>query len=310
MSQLFKIESFVTVARMGSFVKAAKVLGITASMLSRRIADLEETLHVRLIERTTRTMVLTDCGVTYLERCTAILALLEQADSEVRSSAGELSGVLRISAPMAFGIGVFVALWGDFETLYPQIKLDIHLSDAPLSTMAMTADVCLRMGAAEPSDMAMRSLASVQMVLCAAPSYFKQHALIYQPKDISEGSGHRVVICTDTYGDTAHGSGELWTFIDVQGGKHVVSAAGLPGIRCNVSETCVALALDGQGLLYAPLFCVENHLSSGGLKRALTHYQSAPLSIQALYPSNKHLNSKVRTMLDYLSQTLESKRWG
>jgi DNA-binding transcriptional LysR family regulator len=292
MSDLKQLEAFVTVAQQGSFVSASHKLGLSKAMVSRRVADLEAALQVRLINRTTRKTALTESGRAYFERCADILLQLDEANAALSANAAQVRGTLRINAPLSFGNLRLAPLWGAFMLQYPLVQLDVVLSDRLVDTVEEGFDLTIRVGQLQASSLVSRQLTTSCMVLCASPKYLKHAAPLLTPKDIA---AHRVTVYTGS------SNGNTWPFTDSKGLQQPIAVNALPGVRCNSGDTCVAAAVAGYGLSYQPLFLVESALKAGTLKVLLSDYDTPELGIHALYPSRKHLSGKVRAMVDFLS---------
>jgi DNA-binding transcriptional LysR family regulator len=295
MSDLKQLEAFVTVAQLGSFVAASHKLGLSKAMISRRVADLETALQVRLMNRTTRKTALTESGRAYFERCADILLQLDEANAALSANAAQVRGTLRINAPLSFGNLRLAPLWGAFMLQYPQVQLDVVLSDRLVDTIEEGFDLTIRIGQLQTSSLVSRQLSAAHMVLCAAPKYLKRAAPLLTPQDIA---AHRVTVYTGS------NTGSAWSFVDKQGAKHLIEVSDLPGLRCNSGDTSVAAAIAGYGLSYQPTFLVDSALTDGSLTVLLPEYSTPLLGIHALYPSRKHLSGKVRAMVDFLASTL------
>jgi DNA-binding transcriptional LysR family regulator len=292
MSDLKQLEAFVTVAQLGSFVAASDKLGLSKAMVSRRVADLEAALQVRLINRTTRKTALTESGRAYFERCADILHQLDEATEALSIHAAQVRGILRINAPLSFGNLQLAPLWGAFMMQYPQVQLDVVLSDRLVDTVEEGFDLTIRIGLLQPSSLVARQLSTARMTLCAAPKYLQHAPALKKPQDIA---AHRVTVYTGS------SNGQDWPFTDASGNMHNVSVHALPGVRCNSGDTCVAAAVAGYGLTYQPQFLVQHALAQGTLRALLTDYTTPEIGIHALYPSRKHLSGKVRAMVDFLA---------
>jgi DNA-binding transcriptional LysR family regulator len=269
-------------------------------MISRRVADLETVLQVRLLNRTTRKISLTESGRAYFERCADILNQLGEATDAVTANASQVRGRLRINAPLSFGNAHLAALWGAFMLQYPHVELDIVLSDRLVDTVEEGFDLTIRIGTLQPSSLVVRQLGTTSMALCAAPKYLAQTPAIRVPDDILQ---HRVSVYT---GST---NGSQWAFTDGAGKTQTINVSALKGLRCNSGDTGLVAAIAGYGLCYNPVFLVESALKEGTLVRVLPQYTSPTLGIHALYPSRKHLSGKVRAMVDFLAQQFGEKRW-
>ncbi len=300
MQDLKQLEAFITVAQSSSFVAAAHKLGVSKALISRRVADLEASLQVRLLNRTTRKTTLTENGQAYFERCADILTQLGEATAAVTANASNIRGKLRINAPLSFGNLHLAPLWGAFMLQYPQVELDVVLSDRLVDTVEEGFDLTVRIGDLQASSLVSRQLTSARMVLCAAPKYLAQAPAISALQDLAE---HRVTVYTGS------SKGAVWRMTDPQGKAQQLVVTALPGVRANSGDTCVAAAVAGYGLCFQPMFLVEPLLRSGQLQAVLPQFVGPSLGIHALYPSRKHLSGKVRAMVDFLAQAFADKRW-
>jgi DNA-binding transcriptional LysR family regulator len=300
MQDLKQLEAFIAVAQTSSFVAAADKLNVSKAMVSRRVADLEASLQVRLLNRTTRKTSLTENGRAYFERCADILNQLSEATAAVTANATHIRGKLRINAPLSFGNAHLAPLWGAFMLQYPQVELDVLLSDRIIDTVEEGFDLTIRIGQLQPSSLVARQLTSARMVLCASPKYLAQAPALKVPQDILQ---HRVAVYTGS------ANGNTWSLTDAAGVKHMIGVATLSGVRCNSGDTCAAAAIAGYGLTYQPMFLVEAALQSGQLVPVMPMMTSPEIGIHALYPTRKHLSGKVRAMVDFLSQAFADKCW-
>jgi DNA-binding transcriptional LysR family regulator len=300
MQDLKQLEAFITVAQLNSFVAAADKLNVSKAMISRRVADLEASLQVRLLNRTTRKISLTESGRAYFERCADILNQLGEATAAVTANTAQVRGKLRINAPLSFGNAHLAPLWGAFMQQYPLVELDIVLSDRMVDTIEEGFDLTIRIGTLQASSLVVRQLASASMAACAAPKYLAQHPAINKPSDILQ---HKVAVYTGSV------NGSNWSFTHHLGETQIISVAALKGLRCNSGDSVAAASIAGYGLCFNPMFLVENALKTGTLVRVLPEYGCPVLGIYALYPSRKHLSGKVRAMVDFLAQQFANKRW-
>jgi DNA-binding transcriptional LysR family regulator len=288
MDQFKEIESFVAVAQLGSFVKAADRLGISKAMVSRNVSELEARLGVRLMQRTTRRLSLSDAGAEYLQRCVQILGELHDANSAVSASAVQAQGVLKISAPLTFGIRHLAPLWGEFLRIHPRVELEVNLNDRVVDLIEEGYDLAVRIGQLHSSSLIARRIAGTRLVLCASPRYLQQAAPIQSLDDISE---HDVI--SYTYLAT----GERWHFAGPGGARSIEVR---PRLRSNSGDTCRAAALADQGIVFQPSFLVGEDLKSGRLVEILPQYAGPEMDISVVYPSRHHLSHKVRAMVEFL----------
>jgi DNA-binding transcriptional LysR family regulator len=288
MDQFKEIESFVAVAQLGSFVKAADRLGLSKAMVSRNVSELEARLGVRLMQRTTRRLSLSDAGAEYLQRCVQILGELHDANAAVSASAVQAQGVLKISAPLTFGIRHLAPLWGEFLRIHPRVELEVNLNDRVVDLIEEGYDLAVRIGQLYSSSLIARRIAGTRLVLCASPRYLQQAAPIQGLDDITD---HDVI--SYTYLAT----GERWHFTGPGGARSIEVR---PRLRSNSGDTCRAAALADQGIVFQPSFLVGEDLKAGRLVEILPQYAGTEMDISVVYPSRHHLSHKVRAMVEFL----------
>ena len=297
MDQLRQIEAFVAVVQNGSFVAAAEKLGSSKAVVSRLVLQLEATLDTRLLNRTTRRQSLTEAGTDYLERSRKILDDLSEANLAASAGTARPVGRLRINAPVSFGNLHLATLWGGFLQLYPDVTLDITLSDRMVDLVEDGCDLAIRIARLPDSSLISRQLTSTRIVLCASPAWLQRHPPLTRIEDIA---AHPVVAYSYWSG------GDVWAFDGPQGKVDVITRARL---RSNSGDTCLAAALTGQGLILQPDFIVGPDLKAGRLVEVLPQYKAPVLAIHAVYPSRQHLSVKVRRMVDWLAAAFEVPGW-
>lgn len=286
------MQTFVAVVDTGSFVRAAERLGQSKASTSRHITELEEHLGVRLLHRTTRRLSLTDEGRRYLATCREILESLDAAETELTAGTASARGLLRINAPVSYGIRHLAGLWPAFMQQHPALRLEVTLSDRAVDLVEDGVDVAIRIGRLEPSSLVARRLATTRICLCAAPSYLEARGRPEHPRDLTN---HRVI------GYSYWASGDEWTF-ESDAGTEAVRVA--PVMQSNNGETCVAAAIAGGGLVLQPEFLVAEALAQGQLVELLSAYRLPVLGIYAVYPSRRQLAGKVNALLGYLASQL------
>jgi len=297
MGKIQEMNSFVAVAEAGSFVAAADLTGISKAAVSRHVAELEERLGVRLMQRTTRRLSLTDEGQRFLARCKELLASIDEAESELSSSTGNPSGLVRVNAPLTFGTMHLAPLWGRFMNRYPKVTLDVTLGDRIVDLVEEGYDLAIRISNLPNSALVSRTLASTRMVLCASPQYLREHGTPVHP---SELAAHRVI--SFSYWMTR----DEWHFNGSEGEVIVRVRAGM---HTNNGDTCRYAALDHQGIILQPDFMIGGDLRDGTLVELMSDYQAISLGIHAVYPSRKHLPLKVRRLIDFLVEAFHVPTW-
>ncbi len=294
MDRFLEMQTFAAVADAGSFVKAADALGLSKAAVSRHVADLESRLDVRLIHRTTRRLSLTEEGEIFLARSRDLIAGVEEAEAELGARGGSARGLLRINAPVSFGISHLAVLWPQFQERYPEVRLDIELADRTVDLLEEGYDLAIRIADLPSSTLIGRRLATTRTVLCASPQYIARHG---EPREPGELAGH-VKIAYSYWG-----GGNEWCF-DGPGGE--ARARIDPQLVSNNGETCRAAALAHRGIILQPTFIVGDDLAAGRLVELMPEFRALELGIYALYPTRKHVAPKVRAMVDFLLEKFAS----
>jgi DNA-binding transcriptional LysR family regulator len=247
---------------------------------------------VRLLHRTTRRLSLTEEGQVFYARSKVLLAELDEAENEITSRSDLASGLLRINAPVTFGILHLAPLWGVFKAQNPKVTLDITLSDRVVDLLEDGYDLAIRIGTLESSTLVSRQLSSTRVVLCASPQYLAAHGTPVHPGELAN---HAVIAYSYWSGR------DEWRFDGPQG---LASVSTQPCIRTNSGDTCRAAALAHQGVILQPTFLVGPDLAAGTLVELMPQYQSPTLGIYAVYPTRQHVSAKVRRLIDFLAEQL------
>jgi DNA-binding transcriptional LysR family regulator len=282
------LDEFVAVAECGQFSAAAERLSLSSSHVSRQIARLEERLQTRLFYRSTRRVVLTEAGQTFLQHCQRLQDAREEALRAVGDLGSEPKGLLRMTCAVAYGERFIVPLVTEFMTRHPQLRVDIELSNRTLDLLHEGLDLAIRLGRLQDSRLVATRLAPRQMYLCAAPAYLQRYG---RPHSLSELGRHNCLV----------GSTEVWSF-QVNGQESSQRVQG--NWRCNSGQAVLDAALRGLGLCQLPDYYVLEHLRSGALVSLLDNQQPPDTAVWALYPQQRHLSPKVRQLVDCLKQGL------
>ncbi|MCW5652938.1 LysR family transcriptional regulator [Hydrogenophaga sp.] len=292
MDRFQEMSVFSAVVDAGSFVGAADALALSRPVVSRLVADLETRLGVRLLHRTTRRLSLTAEGEVFHARCKELLAGVAEAEAEITSRSGEATGLLKVSAPVSFGLLRLAPLWPGFLARHPRVKLDVVLSDRMVDLVEEGFDLAVRIARLPASSLVSRQLATTRMVVCASPAYLRRHGRPREPADLAR---HSVVAYS------LLSMGDTWSF-EGPGGPASVKVE--PRLRTNSGDTCRAAALRHAGVIMQPAFLVEDDLRAGTLVALLPDYRCPELGIHAVYPSRKHVSPKVRLLIDHLERSL------
>jgi DNA-binding transcriptional LysR family regulator len=279
---------YLAVVDGGSFAAAADKLNISRAMASKQIQKLEEHLGTRLLNRTTRRLSLTETGREFYERSTQIMGDVEEAEQIAGQMTRRPQGVLRVTIPISYGQHRLAAIIGDYTQAYPQVQLDISLSDRKVDLIEDGFDLAIRIGAMPQSDLIARKIGGVRSIACAAPAYLARHGAPQTPADLA------LHACL---GYTLTGTGADWR-LEGPDGPVTVPISG--PIKADNGDIIRLAALSGSGILFQPHFIVGDDIEAGRLVRVLPDWQSAELGVYAVYPSRKHLSAKVRTFVDFL----------
>jgi DNA-binding transcriptional LysR family regulator len=289
MDKFLEMQTFSAVVDAGSFVKAAEVLGLSKAAMSRYVGDLETRLGVRLLHRTTRRLSLTEEGEVFYARSKELLAGVDEAEAEITSRSGAASGLLRINAPVTFGILHLAPLWGQFRTQYPQVSLNVTLADRVVDLVDEGYDMAIRIATLPSSTLISKRLTSTRLILCASPEYLQKNGTPTHPNELAK---HAVI----SYSYLA--TRDEWHFEGPQGS---VSVKTQPCIHTNSGDTCRAAALAHQGIILQPSFLVGSDLKAGTLVELMPEFHALELGIYAVYPTRKYVSPKVRALIDFLA---------
>lgn len=282
---------FARVVATGSLSSAARELGLSPAMVSRRLAALEARLGVRLVNRTTRSLHLTDEGATYYESCSRVLAEIEHANASVSAGRQEPQGTLRVALPAAFGNQYVAPLVPQFAARYPAVQLFLSLSDRTINLVEDGFDLAIRIAALEDSSLAARKLAPNRRVLCASPEYLRRHGPPSVPADLAQ---HNCLLASDF--------GTAWEYKDPEGRPGSVRVSGR--YVCDNWEVLREWALAGLGIALKSTWDVRRHLASGALLPILPGYSfDSDVAIYAVYPHRRHLPAKTRAFIDFLADS-------
>jgi DNA-binding transcriptional LysR family regulator len=293
MDKLATMRAFAETARAGGFAQAARSLGLSRSQVAKSVGALEAELGARLLHRTTRRLGLTEAGQTYLERALDILAALDEADAEAAERQTALKGLLRVNAPLSFGILVLGRLLPDFLRAHPALGVRIDLDDRFVDPVAGGWDVTVRIADLADSSLLARRLGPMSRQIFAAPSYLAAHGAPAHPRDLKRHA------CLH-YGQLATGNRWVLTGPD---GQVEIEARG-PLCSNNGDVLCEA-ACAGLGLALLPDFLAARPLAEGRLMPVLTDWMPPPSAIWALMPPGRR-SAKVRAFVDFLAERLEA----
>lgn len=288
MDQFKQISTFVDVAAKGSLSAAARAEGIAPAMIGRRLDALEERLGVKLLQRTTRKIVLTNEGAAFLEDCQRILTDLEDAESSVSERSARASGNLLISAPAGFGRQHVAPLVPSFLSEHRDVTLTLNLNDRIVDLIGEGVDVAIRIAALTDSNLISVKLADNHRVVVAAPSYLRRHGTPETPDDLTR---HNCLAIS------SEGSQRGWTFRH-QGKNSIFKITG--NMVCNDGEVLHNWALNGKGLAWRSMWEVGSAIESGQLVTVLDKFAAPGNDIYAVFAQRRHLPLRIRAFVDFL----------
>ena len=286
---------FSVLLREGSLAAAAQQLGVTPPAVSRRLALLEQRLGVRLLQRTTRRMHLTPEGETYLLEGARVLSELEALERAVSGARAEARGPLRIACTLGFGRQRLAPALSAFARAYPDVQVQLHLSDRPVNLVERGFDAMVRFGDLPDSALTARLLLPNRRVLCAAPAYLQAHGMPRQPADLQ---AHRCIVIRE--GGETYGSWHLSRRTRQGLREETVKVRG--AMATNDGAAALAWALDGQGILQRSLWDVGERLARGELRQVLPDWQLPPADIYLVHATRSELSAKIRALGPFLVQ--------
>ncbi|MEE4110268.1 MAG: LysR substrate-binding domain-containing protein [Halieaceae bacterium] len=300
MEDLNDVAVFVAVVDAGSFTRAAERLKVSRPAVSKQVSRLEESLGVRLLQRTTRRLSLTEAGRIFHAGASRGLEDLAEARAEVSRLQEQPRGVLRINVPMSFGILHIAPLLPEFMREYPELSVEMDLNDRKLDVIEEGFDASVRISDLPDSTLVARRLAPCRHAIVAAPAYLERRGVPEKPMDLQ---GHEVL----SY--SLQQSARQWHFLDPDGQPEQVTVSGR--LQVNNSLALREALLAGVGLARTPTFLVGEDLREGRLIAVLRDYRSLEVSIYLVYPQRRHLSPKVRAFADFLvSKIKDPPYWG
>ncbi len=299
MDRFAAMQAFARVVEAGSFARAAERMGMSTSACSRHVADLEAHLDTRLLNRTTRSLSLTESGRAFHERCVQVLSDLEDAEAVAHAGRARARGNLRVSSAVNFGLHHIAPLIAPFQQLHPDVRLDISLSDRMVDLVEDGFDMALRIGESRATSLIARKLGETCLVTCASPGYLKRHGRPVTPRQLAE---HNCLL----YEYLPNRS--EWRFVDHAGGEERVRVSG--SVQTNNGDMLARAAAEGLGICCEPDFIVAADIAAGRLVPILAEFRPPAAPIHAVYPSRRHLSAKVRAFVDFLAGEFAQRRIG
>lgn len=291
MNQLLAIRVFARVVEAGSFVKAADSLAMPKATVSKLIQDLEGFLRVRLLQRTTRSVTVTADGARYYEQTARILRDLEEVDSCFQSAQIKPRGTLHVDVGGSVATTLIIPALPEFFARFPDIKIDLGVSDRPVDLISDNVDCVIRGGVLKDQSLAARFLGQAAWTTCATPAYLRRFGTPEHPKDLE--NNHRLI------GYRSARTGRVFPAL-FQRGDETCEVIGNGALSVNESNSHTAAALAGLGVIHTFNYAVQAHLETGALVPILQDWRPAPYPFHAAYPPNRNLSHRVRVFIDWL----------
>ena len=291
MDRLRLMETFVRVVETGNFSAVAREERTTQSAVSKQVQALETMLGAKLLVRSTRSHALTEAGKRYYERCRQVLDTLEEARVEVQRTENEISGVLRVAAPVSFGRLHIVPRLKGFFNRYPQLKIDLQLDDGFVDLVVGGIDLAFRVGELKDSRLIARRIGTAHRAVLASPDYLARHGEPQHPADLRD---HQCIVYT--------GLANLneWRFQDEDGGQHTVRIKG--NLQSNSSEAIRQAIIEGIGICYTPQWVYGDDIRAGRVKPILTRYRAPPLPLNVVFQPARRPSIKISHFVSFFAE--------
>lgn len=294
MIDLNDIVVFARVIEAGSFTAAARLLDMPKTTVSRRIAALEREVGVRLIQRTTRSLNVTDAGRLYYEQSSQALRTIDDANQLLAEARTEPLGTIRISAPVGFGAYFLTATVFDFLAAYPKTKIELRLTDDILNLVENGIDLAFRTGTLPDSTLIARKLGAAYRILCASPDYLARRGAPAVPADLAH---HDCVIAGQST------AGAHWV-LDGPHGQETITVSGR--FAANEMQAVIAAAIAGYGIAQLPRGLCEASIRDGRLRRVLDDYATPGGGLHVVYPSSRHLSPLVKAFIELAAERISA----
>jgi len=295
MADLAELGTFVTVARAGSFAEAARRLGLSPAMVGRRVQALEERYGARLVERTTRSLRLTDLGQEFLGKAAEILEAVDDLTEIAHPERGHLSGRIRLSGPATLGTRRLALIVARLSAQWPELFIELSLTDRKVDLIGEGFDLAVRVGQLRPSGLIARRVGTYRFACCASPAFLERHGNPISPNDLA---GLRCVLNLNLQ------PRDRWPFRDKSGQPFPVEVRG--ALEINNDEAQRTAALDGAGVIYVPHHVVSEDLQAGRLVEVLADWPKPEMPIHAVHPSRRLVPRRVSALIEAIAEDLRN----
>lgn len=289
---------FAKVAETGSFARAADELSLSQATVSKAITRLEARMKTMLFHRTSRRMSLTESGHASLDRATRILEEGEAVETEITEQSNSLRGLIRVSAPMSFGVARLAPILPDFMKAHPEVALDVQFNDKQVDLVAERFDLALRIASLDDSSLLARRLCRVRILLVGSPAYFEQHGRLRHPRDLANHKALQYAYSR---------SGTTWRFRHKWHGEftQVMST----NLIANNAEALTPALLAGLGVALQPEFLAWQDLQSGALETVMDEWEVEPIALHIVTPPGRNRPVRVQAFIDYLAERFAQAPW-
>lgn len=293
MDKFSAMQAFVRVVEAGTFTKAADSMGVPKPMVTRLIQELERELDTKLLNRTTRKVTVTVDGAAYYEQASRLLSEVQELESSMSRAKASPRGKLKVDVPSSLGLAIIIPALPDFYARYPDIQLDLGVSDRPIDLIAENVDCVVRGGEIADQSLVARRIGEFYMMTCASPAYLKRAGVPQHPSELE--TQHMMI----RYASPR--DGKLYAFkLHSEGGS--VEINGKHQLSVNDSNAGVTAALAGLGVLYTATFLIQDHISNGTLEPLFTGWCTEAKPMYVVYPPNRHLSNKVRVFVEWIAE--------
>ena len=288
------MKAFVTVAEENGFSAVGRKLGLSKVLVSKYVTQIEQSLNVRLFERTTRRVSLLTIGSAYLERCAGLVNEFELLHSAVKAQHKIPQGTLKLTAPVTLAELQLIDVIDSYTRQHPEVEIDLQLNDRTIDIQAEGFDLAIQMTQSKNEQLISQPIAQIQHFLCASPKYMRQFG---EPQMLTDIGNHRLIA------DSNYQHGKFWQFSPTNSEIKTPVAINT-NIHVNSARALKELLVKGQRIGICPDFVINNEFNSGELVKLLPQWQIAKTTLQAVYPNKRHLSDKVRLFIDELSTHL------
>jgi DNA-binding transcriptional LysR family regulator len=300
MDYFASVRAFTRVVESGSFVKAAASLDLPRNTLTKQVQALEAHLRTKLLNRTTRRVSMTNDGAAYYERMSRLIEEWEEVESELAHAQASPRGRLRVDMASATATQLVIPALPEFHARYPDVQLDIGISDRPADLVSERVDCVVRAGKVTDPSLIARHVGDLPFVACATPSYLKEHGEPRHPEDLDDG--HMLVRYFFS------GSGRQLP-IELERGDERVTVKGRHFIAVNDGNALLAAALAGLGIVHMPAFIAQSHIDAERLVPVLADWTSDNVPISIVYSPNRHLSTRVRVFVDWMIELFRARTY-